>query len=91
MYSKKEDDAARQGVNAHPMRMDNTVFLPIDFAPFTRPTPTTAPTMAEDVDTGMPSMEKRCIPKAELTWAVKAPGISRGVISLPTVSATFFP
>ena len=66
-------------------------FMLIDLAPLTRPTPTIAPTMVEEVDTGIPISENRCIPKAEAIYAVNAPGISSGVIPLPTVSATFLP
>ncbi len=66
-------------------------FMLIDLAPLTRPTPTIAPTMVEEVDTGNPISENRCIPKAEAIYAVNAPGISSGVIPLPTVSATFLP
>ena len=47
--------------------------------------------MVEEVDTGNPISENRCIPKAEAIYAVNAPGISSGVIPLPTVSATFLP
>ena len=50
LYNKKEKDPASVGVNIHPTRMVTMVFLLIDLAPFTRPTPTTAPTMAEEVD-----------------------------------------
>ena len=55
------------------------------FIPFTSPTPTTAPTIADEVDTGIPSKEKKCIPKADDNCATNAPGISRGVMLLPTV------
>ena len=58
------ENAARAGVKTHPIEMVQIVFLLIDLAPLTSPTPTTAPTMAEEVDTGIPNMEKRCIPKA---------------------------
>jgi len=88
---KKEAPAARQGVNTHPMRIVTMVLLLMAPAPFTRPTPITAPTMAEEVDTGMPRSEKRCSPPAEAAWATRARGISRGVIPFPTVSATFLP
>ena len=44
-------------------------------APFTRPTPTTAPTIADEVDTGIPIIEKRCIPNAAEIWAIKAAGL----------------
>ena len=65
LYNKYERDPARVGVNTQPIRIVMMVFLLIDLAPFTRPTPTTAPTTAEEVDTGMPNKEKRCMPKAE--------------------------
>ena len=45
--------------------MVSMVFLLIALAPLTSPTPTTAPTIAEEVETGIPNMEKRCIPKAD--------------------------
>ncbi len=67
LYNKKEEKPAKQGVNIHPIMMVNMVLLLITLTPFTRPTPTTAPTMAEDVETGIPSIEKRCMPKAEET------------------------
>jgi hypothetical protein len=41
------------------MRMVNMVFLLIAFIPLVRPTPITAPTIADDVDTGIPNIEKR--------------------------------
>ena len=91
LYNKKEEDAAKVGVNSHPRRIVVIVLLLMAFIPFTSPTPTTAPTIADEVDTGMPSKEKKCIPTADDIWATKAPGISNGVMPLPTVSATFFP
>ena len=65
LYSKYDRDPARVGVKAQPIRIVMMVFLLIARTPFTRPTPTTAPTTAEEVDTGMPNKEKRCMPKAE--------------------------
>jgi hypothetical protein len=65
LYRTKEEAAASVGVKTHPTRIVIIVFLLIDLVPFTKPTPTTAPTIAEDVETGIPKTEKRCIPNAE--------------------------
>jgi hypothetical protein len=35
------------------------VFLLMAFEPFVKPTPITAPTIADDVEIGMPSIEKK--------------------------------
>ena len=67
LYIRNEVPAARVGVNTHPMRIVNIVLLLIALNPLTKPTPTTAPTMAEEVDTGMPKIENKCMPKAEET------------------------
>jgi hypothetical protein len=52
--------------------------------PFVRPTPTTAPTIAWDVDTGMPSCVNRWVVIAVAIAATRAVIESRAVICLPT-------
>lgn len=54
LYMIKEANAAKHGVSNHPIKITKTVFLLMVRAPLTRPTPTTAPTIAADDDTGIP-------------------------------------
>lgn len=67
LYSRKDENAARDGINTHPMRMIKMVFLLTDLTPLSKPFPATAPTIAQDVDIGIPKIGKRWIPKAAET------------------------
>jgi len=59
--------------------------------PLTTPTPTTAPMIACDEETGIPRSEKRWTPRAALNCAASAPGTFKGVMLFPTVKMPRFP
>jgi hypothetical protein len=67
LYNRKADVADNKGVTTQPTNITRTGFFLIALAPFPRPTPTTAPTIAVEVETGIPRIEKRWIPKADAT------------------------
>jgi len=80
---------AEMGVDIQPIPISINVRLFTVLAPFIKPTPTTPPTMAWDVETGTPTWVKISTVIAPESTAINAAYSSRGVISFPTVIITF--
>ena len=72
-YMAAANIAAHVGVNIQPKNIVEILDVLTARVPFVRPTPITAPTIACDVDTGIPSTEKKCTPAAADNWAANAP------------------
>ena len=84
----EEKMAAQVGARIQPQTI-SAILRPLTaFMPLVSPTPTIAPTIAWEVDTGIPMIEKTWTPAAADACAAKAPPRSSGVMFFPTASVT---